>query len=50
MAGTSNKSHSCDEALALCFTSVIASILTDDGFSVLTVGAEKCLELASMKY
>ena len=50
MASTSNESQSRDEALALCFTSVITSILTDDGFSGFATGAEKCLGLASMKY
>jgi len=45
MAGTSNESQSRDETLA-CFTSAITSILTDDGFSVLTAGAERCLDLA----
>ena len=45
MAGTSNESQSRDETLA-CFTSVITSILTDDGLSVLTAGAERCLDLA----
>jgi len=34
------------EALT-CFTSAIVSILTDDGFSVPTAGAERCLDLAN---
>lgn len=42
MAGCS---ESCNEALT-CFISATTDILTDDGFSVPTKGAERCLDIA----